>query len=137
MSSNQIYKKNYELMSKEMAKINRDVLMLREDQAPKVGASLSQSEPRKISMVGIKPHIPDLNVQPISDSTRKKEKERNCKRISESCSDKETVSVGTQLIVIGREIDGIVVFRYELENHKWFKVPSMITPRPCTVLQAM
>uniref|UniRef100_A0A0D2ZZW4 F-box associated domain-containing protein n=1 Tax=Brassica oleracea var. oleracea TaxID=109376 RepID=A0A0D2ZZW4_BRAOL len=44
-------------------------------------------------------------------------------------SDKETVSVGTQLIVIGREIDGIVVFRYELENHKWFKGPSMITPR--------
>ncbi|KAG2242120.1 hypothetical protein Bca52824_096040 [Brassica carinata] len=62
-----------------MAKLNRDVLMLREDQAPKV-ASLSQSEPRKISMVGIKPHIPDLNVKPCSDSTR-----RNCKRISESC----------------------------------------------------
>ncbi|CAF1861929.1 unnamed protein product [Brassica napus] len=51
-----------------MAKLNRDVLMLREDQAPKVGASLSQSEPRKISMVGIKPHIPDLNVKPCSDS---------------------------------------------------------------------
>ncbi|KAH0906209.1 hypothetical protein HID58_038036, partial [Brassica napus] len=40
-----------ELMSKEMAKINRDMLMLREDQAPKVEASLSQSEPRKISML--------------------------------------------------------------------------------------
>ncbi|WZZ07935.1 hypothetical protein YC2023_093856 [Brassica napus] len=51
-----------------MAKIIRDVLMLREDQAPKVGASLSRSEPRKILMVGIKPHIPDLNVKPCSDS---------------------------------------------------------------------
>ena len=73
-----------ELMSKEMAKINRDVLMLREDQAPKVGASLSQSEPRKISMVGIKPHIPDLNVKPCSDSDEE-EKGEIAKRISESC----------------------------------------------------
>ncbi|KAG2242118.1 hypothetical protein Bca52824_096038 [Brassica carinata] len=55
-----------------MAKINRDVLMLREDQTPKVGASLSQSEPRKISMVGIKPHIPELNVKPCSDSEEEK-----------------------------------------------------------------
>ncbi|KAH0886145.1 hypothetical protein HID58_062241 [Brassica napus] len=190
-----------ELMSKEMAKINRDVLMLREDQAPKVGASLSQSEPRKISMVGIKPHIPDLNVKPCSDSDEEEKGEiakefqnlaglkthdacyvdhkllyeleveiiarlpcfeywklqflnkkflqavsnwemfdkdfKTFRRLpkvpsSDYCffhSDKETVSVGTQLIVIGREIDGIVVFRYELENHKWFKGPSMITPR--------
>uniref|UniRef100_A0A0D3D2N4 F-box associated domain-containing protein n=2 Tax=Brassica oleracea var. oleracea TaxID=109376 RepID=A0A0D3D2N4_BRAOL len=44
-------------------------------------------------------------------------------------SDKETISVGTQLIVIGREIEGIVVFRYELENNKWFRGPLMITPR--------
>ncbi|CAN7066259.1 unnamed protein product [Brassica rapa subsp. trilocularis] len=216
-----------ELMSKEMAKINRDMLMLREDQAPKVEASLSQSEPRKISMVGIKPHILDLNVKPCSDSDEEEKGEiakefqnlaglkthdacyvdhmllyeleveiiarlpcfeywklqflnkkflqllKSCeifrvrqeKRLvkpyvilhsgavsnwemfdkdfktfqrlpkvpsSDYCffhSDKETVSVGTQLIVIGREIDGIVVFRYELENHKWFKGPSMITPR--------
>ncbi|CAF2280102.1 unnamed protein product [Brassica napus] len=58
-----------------MAKINRNVLTLREDQAPKIGASLSQSEPRKISMVGIKPHIPDLNVKPCSDSNEEEKGE--------------------------------------------------------------
>ena len=72
-----------ELMSKEMAKINRDVLMQREDQAVTVRASLSQSE-RKISMVGIKPHIPDSNVKPCSDSDEE-ERKRNYKSISESC----------------------------------------------------
>ncbi|KAF8103622.1 hypothetical protein N665_0187s0023 [Sinapis alba] len=55
-------------MSKEVAKTNRDMLMLKEDQAPKVGASLSQSKRRNISIVGIKPIIPDLNVKPCSDS---------------------------------------------------------------------
>ncbi|XP_048633681.1 F-box/kelch-repeat protein At3g27150-like [Brassica napus] len=216
-----------ELMSKEMAKINRNVLTLREDQAPKIGASLSQSEPRKISMVGIKPHIPDLNVKPCSDSNEEEKGEigkafqnltglkthdacyvdhkllyelkveiiarlpcfeywklqflnKKFLQLLKSCeifrvrqerglvkpyvilhsgavsnwemfdkdfktfrrlpkipssdycffySGKETVSVGTQLIVIGKERDEIVVFRYELENHKWFKGPSMITPR--------
>ncbi|KAG2315604.1 hypothetical protein Bca52824_018726 [Brassica carinata] len=44
-------------------------------------------------------------------------------------SDKETISVGTQLIVIGTELEGTVVWRYELENHKWFRGPSMISPR--------
>ncbi|CAF2280116.1 unnamed protein product [Brassica napus] len=58
-----------------MAKINRNVLTVREDQAPKIGASLSQSEPRKISMVGIKPHIPDLNVKPCSDSNEEEKGE--------------------------------------------------------------
>ncbi|KAG2327927.1 hypothetical protein Bca52824_010655 [Brassica carinata] len=41
----------------------------------------------------------------------------------------ETISVGTQLIVIGTELEGTVVWRYELENHKWFRGPSMISPR--------
>ncbi|KAL0670465.1 hypothetical protein Bca4012_033169 [Brassica carinata] len=154
-------------------------------------------------MVGIKPHIPDLNVKPCSDSDEEEKGEiakefqnlaglkthdacyvdhkllyeleveiiarlpcfeywklqflnKKFLQLLKSCEifrvreerglvkpyvilhsgavsnweiDKETVSVGTQLIVIGREIDGIVVFRYELENHKWFKGPSMITPR--------
>lgn len=62
------------MMSKEMAKINQDMLMLREDQALKVGESLSQSKRRKISTVGVKPHVPDLNVKPCSDSDEKKEK---------------------------------------------------------------
>ncbi|KAF8051295.1 hypothetical protein N665_1750s0003 [Sinapis alba] len=56
------------MMSKEVAKINRDMLMLKEDQAPKVGASLSQSKRRNISTVGFKPIIHDLNVKPCSDS---------------------------------------------------------------------
>ncbi|KAL0845272.1 hypothetical protein Bca101_018518 [Brassica carinata] len=216
-----------EMMSKELVKINRDMLLLREDEAPKDGASLTQSKRSKISIVGIKTNIPDLNVKPCSDSDEEEKGEitkafqnvagikphdacyvdhkvlyeleveiiarlpcfeywkmqflnkkflqllKSCeifrvrqekglvkphvimhsgavsnwemfdkdfktfRRIpkvpsSDYCfffSDKETISVGTQLIVIGREIEGIVVFRYELENHKWFRGPSMITPR--------
>ncbi|CAN7099768.1 unnamed protein product [Brassica rapa subsp. narinosa] len=216
-----------EMMSKDMAKINQDMLMLRDDQTPKVGASLSQSKRRKISIVGIKPNIPDLNVKPCYDSDEEEKGEvtiifqnlaglkshdgcyvhhkflyeleveifarlpcfeywklqflnkkflqllksgeifrvrqekgvvkpyvilhsgagsnwemfdkdfKTFQRLpkvpsSDYCffhSDKETICLGTQLIVIGREIEGIVVFRYELENHKWFKGPSMITPR--------
>ncbi|CAN6839361.1 unnamed protein product [Brassica oleracea] len=216
-----------EMMSKEMAKINPDMLMLSDDQTPKIGASLSQSKRRKISIVGIKPNIPDLNVKPCYDSDEEEKGEitksfqnlaglkshdgcyvhhkllyeleveifarlpcfeywklqflnkkflqllksgeifrvRQEKGLvkpyvilhsgaesnwemfdkdfktfqklpkvhsSDYCffhSDKETISVGTQLIVIGREIEGIVVFCYEPENHKWFKGPSMNTPR--------
>ncbi|CAN7136385.1 unnamed protein product, partial [Brassica rapa subsp. narinosa] len=155
-------------MSKDMAKINRNMLMLRDDQTPKVRASLSQSKRRKISIVGIKPNIPDLNVKPCYDSDEEEKGEitkifqnlavkpyvilhsragsnwemfgkdfKTFRRLpkvpsSDYCffhSGKETICVGTHLIVIGREIEGIVVFRYELENHKWFKGPSMITPR--------
>ncbi|CAN7059322.1 unnamed protein product [Brassica rapa subsp. trilocularis] len=146
-------------MSKDIAKINRDMLMLRDDEAPKVGASLSQSKQTKISIVGIKPNIPDLNVKPCYDSDEEEKGEitkifqnlagvgsnwemfdKNFKTFwrlpkvhsSDYCFfhiDKETICVGTHLIVIGRAIEGIVVFRYELENHKWFKCPSMITPR--------
>ncbi|KAL0741143.1 hypothetical protein Bca4012_082656 [Brassica carinata] len=203
------------------------MLMLRDDQAPKDGASLRQSERRKISIVGIKTNIPDLNLKPCFDLDEVEKGEitkafqnlaglkphdacyvdhkllyeleveiiarmpcfeywklqflnkkflqllksreifsvrqerglvkpyvimhsgaesdwemfdkdfktfRRLPKIpsSDYCffySDKETISVGTQLIVVGREIEGIVVFRYELENHKWFKGPSMITPR--------
>ena len=39
-----------EMMSKEMVKINPDMLMLSDDQTPKIGASLSQSKRRKISI---------------------------------------------------------------------------------------
>ncbi|CAG7870202.1 unnamed protein product [Brassica rapa] len=133
-------------MSKDMAKINQDMLMLKDDQTPKVGASLSQSKRRKISIVGIKPNIPDLNVKPCYDSDEEEKGEvtnifqnlagagSNWEMFDKEFKTfqrlpKETICVGTQLIVIGREIEGIVVFRYELENHKWFKGPSMITPR--------
>ncbi|KAK7266941.1 hypothetical protein RIF29_19603 [Crotalaria pallida] len=43
--------------------------------------------------------------------------------------DKESFSAGTNLFVSGKEIDGAVVWQYQLETHEWFKGPSMITPR--------
>ncbi|XP_011097292.2 F-box/kelch-repeat protein At3g27150-like [Sesamum indicum] len=43
--------------------------------------------------------------------------------------DKESLCAGTHLLVSGREIDGLVVWRYELAENKWFKGPSMISPR--------
>ncbi|CAF1859314.1 unnamed protein product [Brassica napus] len=121
-------------MSKEMAKINPDMLMLSDDQTPKIGASLSQSKRRKISIVGIKPNLPDLNVKPFYDFDEEEKGEitktfqnlagadsnwemfdkdfKTFQKLpkvpsSDYCffhSDKETISVGTQLIVIGREI---------------------------------
>ncbi|KAI3457841.1 hypothetical protein Pfo_014504 [Paulownia fortunei] len=43
--------------------------------------------------------------------------------------DKESLCAGTHLLVSGKEIDGLVVWRYELAKNKWYKGPSMITPR--------
>ncbi|XP_022888819.1 F-box/kelch-repeat protein At3g27150-like [Olea europaea var. sylvestris] len=43
--------------------------------------------------------------------------------------DKETLCAGTHLLVSGREIHGLVVWRYELAENKWYKGPSMISPR--------
>ncbi|XP_022841714.1 F-box/kelch-repeat protein At3g27150-like [Olea europaea var. sylvestris] len=43
--------------------------------------------------------------------------------------DKETLCAGSHLLVSGREIDGLVIWRYELEENKWYKGPSMISPR--------
>ncbi|KAI5651103.1 hypothetical protein M9H77_37108 [Catharanthus roseus] len=43
--------------------------------------------------------------------------------------DKESLCAGTHLLVSGREIDGIVIWRYELAKNQWFKGPSMISPR--------
>ncbi|KAL0424204.1 UNVERIFIED_CONTAM: F-box/kelch-repeat protein [Sesamum radiatum] len=43
--------------------------------------------------------------------------------------DKESLCAGTHLLVSGKEIDGLVVWRYELAENKWFKGPSMISPR--------
>ncbi|XP_027154762.1 F-box/kelch-repeat protein At3g27150 isoform X1 [Coffea eugenioides] len=43
--------------------------------------------------------------------------------------DKESLCAGTHLLVSGREIDGIVIWRYELATNQWFKGPSMISPR--------
>ncbi|XVE84148.1 hypothetical protein DITRI_Ditri16bG0146600 [Diplodiscus trichospermus] len=43
--------------------------------------------------------------------------------------DKESLCAGSHLIVSGRETEGSVVWRFELETSKWFKGPSMISPR--------
>ncbi|KAL2335183.1 hypothetical protein Fmac_016396 [Flemingia macrophylla] len=43
--------------------------------------------------------------------------------------DKESFSAGTNLFVSGKEVNGGVVWRYELAINKWFKGPCMITPR--------
>lgn len=51
---------------------------------------------------------------------------------SDSCftaSDKESLCAGTDFLVLGREIEGLVIWRYELITNKWYKGPSMITPR--------
>ncbi|XP_051121052.1 F-box/kelch-repeat protein At3g27150-like [Andrographis paniculata] len=43
--------------------------------------------------------------------------------------DKESLSAGTHLLVSGKEIEGLVIWRYELVKNKWYRGPSMITPR--------
>ncbi|XP_031407314.1 F-box/kelch-repeat protein At3g27150 isoform X2 [Punica granatum] len=43
--------------------------------------------------------------------------------------DKETLSAGTHLIVSGKEMDGLVIWRYELAENRWFKGPLMNNPR--------
>lgn len=43
--------------------------------------------------------------------------------------DKESFCAGTHLLISGREIDGLVIWRYELAMNKWYKGPSMINPR--------
>ncbi|KAF5740462.1 F-box/kelch-repeat protein [Tripterygium wilfordii] len=46
-----------------------------------------------------------------------------------SLGDKESLCAGSHLIVSGKEIEGVVVWRYEYETNSWKKGPSMITPR--------
>ncbi|KAM7278945.1 hypothetical protein ACFE04_006079 [Oxalis oulophora] len=43
--------------------------------------------------------------------------------------DKESLCAGTHLIVSGKEIGGVVIWRFELETNKWVKGPSMENPR--------
>ncbi|RWR74542.1 F-box/kelch-repeat-like protein [Cinnamomum micranthum f. kanehirae] len=43
--------------------------------------------------------------------------------------DKESLCTGTQLLVSGKEIEGLVIWRYELAANRWFRGPSMIKPR--------
>ncbi|GAV64280.1 Kelch_1 domain-containing protein [Cephalotus follicularis] len=46
-----------------------------------------------------------------------------------SSGDKESLCAGTHLIVSGKEIGGVVIWRYELETNRWLKGPFMINPR--------
>ncbi|GLJ10450.1 hypothetical protein SUGI_0128340 [Cryptomeria japonica] len=43
--------------------------------------------------------------------------------------DKESLCAGTQLLVLGREIEGLVIWRYDLLSNKWYKGPAMLNPR--------
>ncbi|KAK7316132.1 hypothetical protein VNO77_34889 [Canavalia gladiata] len=43
--------------------------------------------------------------------------------------DKESFSAGTDLFVSGKEVEGAVVWRYELATNEWFKGPSMLSTR--------
>ncbi|KAL1219285.1 F-box/kelch-repeat protein [Cardamine amara subsp. amara] len=58
---------------------------------------------------------------------------RKLPRVPSDCGflygEKETISAGTHLIIIGSDVKGIEVWRYELEMHKWIKDTAMITPR--------
>lgn len=46
----------------------------------------------------------------------------------ENC-DKESFSVGTQLLVVGRDTMGLVIWRYDLVSNRWGKGSMMLTPR--------
>ncbi|CAJ2637195.1 unnamed protein product [Trifolium pratense] len=61
---------------------------------------------------------------------------KSCKKLPIIPSDykfefgvKDSFSAGTHLFVSGMEMDGAVIWRYELTTNEWFKDPSMITPR--------
>ncbi|KAK4369208.1 hypothetical protein RND71_013000 [Anisodus tanguticus] len=43
--------------------------------------------------------------------------------------DKESLCAGTHLLVSGMEIDGLVIWRFELATNSWYKGPSMVNPR--------
>ncbi|KAI3962459.1 hypothetical protein MKW92_053288 [Papaver armeniacum] len=64
------------------------------------------------------------------------QKFRSCRKLpvlpSDSCfaaGDKESLCAGTHLLVSGKEIDGVVIWRYELAMNRWYKGPSMNNPR--------
>ncbi|MED6173553.1 hypothetical protein PIB30_060563 [Stylosanthes scabra] len=43
--------------------------------------------------------------------------------------DKESFTAGTNLFVSGKEVEGTVVWGFELATKKWFKAPNMMNPR--------
>lgn len=46
-----------------------------------------------------------------------------------SYADKESLAVGTQLLVFGRELSGFAIWMYRLVNRDWSKCPLMNLPR--------
>ncbi|CAL9068977.1 unnamed protein product, partial [Musa banksii] len=42
-----------------------------------------------------------------------------------SCADKESLAVGTQLLVFGREVIGFAIWMYSLVRHDWSRCPPM------------
>ncbi|XP_068654260.1 F-box/kelch-repeat protein At5g60570-like [Aristolochia californica] len=46
-----------------------------------------------------------------------------------SCADKESLAVGTQLLVFGRELSGFAIWMYNLVNRSWSRCPLMNLPR--------
>uniref|UniRef100_A0A0D6QTY2 F-box domain-containing protein n=1 Tax=Araucaria cunninghamii TaxID=56994 RepID=A0A0D6QTY2_ARACU len=44
-------------------------------------------------------------------------------------ADKESLAVGTQLLVFGRELVGFVIWRYSVLTHSWSRAPPMNQPR--------
>ncbi|KAJ6697198.1 hypothetical protein OIU85_003551 [Salix viminalis] len=44
-------------------------------------------------------------------------------------ADKESLAVGTQLLVFGRELSGFAVWMYSLLSHDWCRCPPMNLPR--------
>jgi len=44
-------------------------------------------------------------------------------------ADKESLAVGTELLVFGREVMGFVIWRYSILTHNWYRGPPMNLPR--------
>ncbi|VVB09456.1 unnamed protein product [Arabis nemorensis] len=139
----------------EARRINREMLKLEEDNAPRIGASLSQSKARKLSMVDLAcPLHYDLQVEVFARVScidywklqflnkrfsqllksgaifRVRQERRLVKPYVVMVTSYDiTRWIMHTMIVVGRELEGIVVWRYELEMNKWFKGPAMIAPR--------
>ncbi|XWS65024.1 hypothetical protein CRYUN_Cryun05aG0055200 [Craigia yunnanensis] len=46
-----------------------------------------------------------------------------------TCADKESLAVGTELLVFGRELSGFAIWMYSLITHDWSRCPLMNLPR--------
>ncbi|KAE8702330.1 F-box/kelch-repeat protein [Hibiscus syriacus] len=46
-----------------------------------------------------------------------------------TCADKESLAVGTELLVFGREFSGFAIWMYSLITHNWSRCPLMNLPR--------